>query len=211
VSIKDLDGAECGGRSSAVASSHDEEEEKIADEVIDLGYNIFDQQPQLFVEEIQEIERAKKKRALLKARFDEISKLSLIEQWLEDWWETYISLEMDIAEMDKCIRMLVNQLLCVGDDQLAHYHDKPLISPVSGKPLINYQPFRFNSYIRTDRILEHEYQINAVMMAIKPGCCNICFSKYSKEIVMQYLLKIKNKNVDVDVSSLSQDLANSKR
>ena len=59
---------------------------------------------------------------MLKARCDEISKLSLIEQWLEDWWETYISAEMDIVDMDKGVRTLVNQLLCVGDDELAHFH-----------------------------------------------------------------------------------------
>lgn len=110
---------------------------------------------------------------------------------------------MDVVEMDKCIRMLVHQLLCIGDDQLAHFRDKPIISPVSGKPLLNYHPFRFNSYIRSDRILEHELQINAVMLAIKPGLFNICFRKYSKEIVMKYLLKIKNKSASIDLDSLS--------
>ena len=67
--------------------------------------------------------------------------------------------------------------------------------------MVHYEPCRFNSYIRSDRILDHEYQINAVMTAIKPGCCNICFRKYSKEIVVQYLLKIKNTNVDAGAGS----------
>lgn len=83
LSIKDLNAADqdrdCSHSHHEDGSSANEDEEKIAEEVIDLGYNIFDQQPQLFREEIQEIERAKKKRALMKARFDEISKLSLIE------------------------------------------------------------------------------------------------------------------------------------
>ena len=54
-------------------------------------------------------------------------------------------------------------MLGVGDDQLTHLRDKPIISPVTGKPLINNSPLKYNSYIRTDQIIEHEDQINAVM------------------------------------------------
>jgi len=87
-------------------------------------------------------------------------------------------------------------MLGVGDDQLTHLRDKPIISPVTGKPLINYSPLKYNSYIRTDRIIEHEDQINAVMQAIKPGLCSICFRKYSKELVIEYLLILKDKDVN---------------
>lgn len=45
---------------------------------------------------------------------------------------------MDIVQMDKVVRQLIDQMLSVGDDQLTHLRDKPIISPVTGKPLINY-------------------------------------------------------------------------
>lgn len=127
-----------------------------------------------------------------------MQRLSLIEQWVEDWWETYISLEMGIVEMDKCVRMLVNQLLSLGDDQLSQYRTKPIISPVTGRPLINYKPIKNEHYICSDKIVDHELQINAVMLAMKPGYCNICFRMYSKDIIKQYLLDIKNRNVKTD-------------
>lgn len=73
--------------------------------------------------------------------------------------------------------------------------EKPIITPVTGLPLINYEPTKQNNYVRNDRLIHHENQINAVMLAIKPGILNICFSKYSKEQMIDYLIKIKNKDV----------------
>ena len=77
------------GEKAEKDESNDDQE--LADEVIDLGYNLFDQQPMLFEEEIEEIERDKRKRANLAKKRSMKKQLSLIEQWLEDWWETYVS------------------------------------------------------------------------------------------------------------------------
>lgn len=40
------------------------------------------------------------------------------------------------------------------------------------------------------------------MLGIKPGLCNICCSKYNKEQISEYLLKIKN--MDVYANSKSE-------
>lgn len=42
-------------------------------------------------------------------------------------------------------------------------------------------------------------------MAIKPGLCNICMSKYTKDQIKKYLLKIKNMDVKVkdDMTNIS--------
>lgn len=73
VSIKDLK----EGEKAEKDESNDDQE--LADEVIDLGYNLFDQQPMLFEEEIEEIERDKKKKAKLVLKRTKTKQLSLIE------------------------------------------------------------------------------------------------------------------------------------
>ena len=47
------------------------------------------------------------------------------------------------------------------------------------------------------------------MTAIKPGICSICFRKFSKEIVIQYLLRLKDKNVhfnDINIFGMSNTI-----
>lgn len=67
-------------------------------------------------------------------------KKPLIEQWLEDYWDLYVSDEgqYDRSQIDQIVYKLINRILIEGDDQLHDLRDRPIISPVTGKPLINY-------------------------------------------------------------------------
>jgi len=50
-------------------------------------------------------------------------------------------------------------------------------------------------HLKKSCILTQEEQINAVMLAMKPGLCNIFFQKYDMDRVLNYINKIKAKNV----------------
>jgi len=41
-------------------------------------------------------------------------------------------------------------------------------------------------------VLNHSENINAIMLAIKPGICSIFAKKYNKDMVYQYLHKLKH-------------------
>ena len=83
---------------------------------------------------------------------------------------------------------MVELLLEVGDDPLNYLQgDKNLVSPLTGQPLTYYQTVKSNNHYKPSGFLRHQDQINAVMMAIKPGFFNIYFKKYDKEMVLQYL------------------------
>jgi len=47
-----------------------------------------------------------------------------------------------------------------------------------------------------DAILMRQNEINAVMCYIKPGLFSIFAERYSKEMIKQYLVEIKNKRLD---------------
>ena len=121
--------------------------------------------------------------------------MPLIAQWLEDYWENHVSEGSNLVKMDALIRELVDTLLTVGDDQLALLRERPIVSPVTGKPLMSYETVRTNSHYRPHRIVAHERQVNSVMMAIKPGYCNVCCQKFNKDQIIKYILSIKNKDV----------------
>ena len=107
--------------------------------------------------------------------------MELIEQWLEDWWDVYVSEDRHLVKLDQSVNSLVEFLLFTGDDELTTLRDKPLISPVTGQPLASYEPVRVSQHLRSDKIIHHHDQVNAVMLAIKPGLCNVCLSRYTKQ------------------------------
>lgn len=69
------------------------------------------------------------------------------------------------------------------------------MSPLTGLPLSSYEPVRRNKHYKPTHILLHQDQVNAVMMAIKPGYHNIYCKKYSKEMVLDYLDRIRTEDV----------------
>lgn len=129
-------------------------------------------------------------------------KKPLIEQWLEDYWDLYVSDEgqYDRSQIDQIVYKLINRILIEGDDQLHDLRDRPIISPVTGKPLINYQPVRLNRYFIPNKIMKHEQMVNSVAFAIKPGYCSVMCQKFTREQIVNYLLKVKSKNVSDDPS-----------
>lgn len=75
---------------------------------------------------------------------------------------------------------MIFMLLEVGDDQLRIMQEREAMSPLTGKPLINYETVKQNKHFKKSHILLHQEQINAVMMAIKPGYLSIYCQKYTK-------------------------------
>lgn len=56
----------------------------------------------------------------------------------------YVSEDRHLLQLDESVRNLVELLLFTGDDELNILRDRPLISPVTGQPLANYEPVRTN-------------------------------------------------------------------
>lgn len=79
--------------------------------------------------------------------------MELIEQWLEDYWAVHVSDALHLFQIDECIRNMVEFLLFTGDDQLINLRDKALASPVTGLPLLNYEPVRLNQHLLQDKII----------------------------------------------------------
>lgn len=75
---------------------------------------------------------------------------------------------------------MVFMLLEVGDDQLNFLYDKNVISPITGKPLTDYECVKEHQHFKKSHIMIHQEHVNAVMMAIKPGICSIWCQKYNK-------------------------------
>jgi hypothetical protein len=55
---------------------------------------------------------------------------------------------------------------------------------------------KFKSKHAKDAILMRQNEINAVMNYVKPGLLSIFARKFSKDMLKEYLMKVKNKQFD---------------
>ena len=90
---------------------------------------------------------------------------------------------------------MIFMLLEVGDEQLRILQECDGISPLSGLSLRKYETVKENNHFKKGHILVHQDQVNAVMMAIKPGFLSIYCQKYTKNMVLDYLWRIRETDV----------------
>jgi len=45
-----------------------------------------------------------------------------------------------------------------------------------------------------ENFIVHQHHTNAIMSAIKPGCCSVLFKKFTKQMISDYLHKLKYEN-----------------
>ena len=94
-----------------------------------------------------------------------------------------VKTDRNICKVERKVYDLVQMLLEVGDDQLRMLQNQNIMSPLTGLPLSSYEPVRHNKHYKATHIVLHQDQINAVMMAIKPGYFNIYCKKYSNYLI----------------------------
>jgi hypothetical protein len=95
--------------------------------------------------------------------------------WFNSYWVLNFSPSFSIQETDIAVNKLINFLLTTGEEQ------------ITGKS---------KSKHAKDAILMRQNEINAVMNSIKPGLLSIFSKKFNKEMIRQYLIKIKHKKLD---------------
>ena len=76
-------------------------------------------------------------------------------------------------QVDERVRKLLHLMLIIGDEQLGRMRDKPVISPITGKPLSEYKNLTSNRHLTESNFKLHQQHIDAIMMTIKPGVCSI--------------------------------------
>ena len=76
--------------------------------------------------------------------------------------------------------------------------NRNLLSPLTGKPLASYEPVKDSQRFKQTHITIHSAQMNAAMLAIKPGFkvsyAHFLFSfcmRYNKNMVFKYLKTIR--------------------
>lgn len=83
------------------------------------------------------------KRRKMKLEYEEKqANKPLLEQWLDIYWDNYISDYRDIYFTDIATHDLVNKLLLIGDEQLSNLKNKAFKSPVTGQRLNAYDPVK---------------------------------------------------------------------
>jgi len=75
-------------------------------------------------------------------------KRPLFEQWFHDWWESHISLEINILQIEDHIKNLVNKLLIIGDKELAYYQKKNVYSAINGKFFKDFETVQRNGHYK---------------------------------------------------------------
>ena len=119
----------------------------------------------------------------------------MLEQWLDDYWRAHVKDSPNVLRLEQIVHDLVFMLLEVGDDQLSELQAKDVVSPLTGKPLSSYEPVKDKQQFKKTHIMIHQDHINTVMMAIKPGYLRIYCQKYSKEMVLNYLSRVRSTDV----------------
>ena len=97
----------------------------------------------ILVTEEREMAKEEERRKKQKEDYEEKqARKPLLEQWLDIYWDNYISDYRDIYFTDVATHDLVNKLLLIGDEQLTNLKTKPFKSPVTGKRLNVYDPVK---------------------------------------------------------------------
>ena len=72
--------------------------------------------------------------------------MSLIEQWVHDYFYIHIHKGLNVRFTDEKIRKMISYILIVGDNQLQALQDKPLISQVTNRPLSDYNSLQTSNH-----------------------------------------------------------------
>lgn len=99
---------------------------------------------------------------------------TLLEQWIDEYFLCFFPKRCNNKRADQVIHGLINMLLKIGETE------------IDGKPA---------TYQTITKIRKHEAEIFAIMQAIKPGLFDTLFKKFNKEIVKEYLVKLKGRQV----------------
>jgi hypothetical protein len=94
-----------------------------------------------------------------------------------------------IKQTDEAVNKLIDHILTMGEES------------ITGKVK--------NKHAK-DAILMRQNEINAVMNRIKPGLLSIFARKFTKERIMDYLVKVRNKTLDTQkcIASITKEKNN---